>query len=227
MALNRIIPFSPWILLGLVLGVCLFMSISSPVLALDSNSPLFQQDKNTTDDKAASSAPLALPQETPNPSPGIFSTLIRLLLALGLTIGLIIATVWGLKLVWEKKGWNAIGEGNKPIRILTSAFLAPRKTIHLVEIGKRILVVGVGNDEVSCLDVITNPDEVELLRNSTQQGFPKVFNRVLQKHEVVQQEAETQKIVEESNELVGGYVEKLKKISRHKKNNSGPSGGNL
>lgn len=215
MALNRIIPFSPWILVGLVLGACLFVSVPSSVLALDSNSPLFQpdqQDKNTTVDKAKPTAPLPLPEEAPNPSPGIFSTLVRLLFALGLTIGLIFATVWGLKIIWEKKGWNALGDENKPIRVLTSAFLAPRKTIHLVEIGKRILVVGVGNDEVSCLDVITNPEEVELLRNSTQQGFPKVFNRALQKQEMVHQEAETQRIVEESNQLVGGYVEKLKKI---------------
>jgi len=207
----------------LVISVCFFVIFSySKALALDSNSSFFDQNPQTAASKDKVSTPLALPEETPNPSPGIFSTFIRLLFALSLTIGLIFATVWCLKIVWEKRGWsNQIDEG-KPIKVLASTFLAPRKIIHLVEIGKRVLVIGTGADEVNCLDVITQPEEIETLRQATQQGFPKVFSRILQKHEVVEQEAETKKILEESRQVVDGYVEKLKKISRKKKTSGEP-----
>ena len=209
-------------MLAIVIGVC-FVQIfpNSKVLALDSNSPLFDQNQQTSASKEKVPTPLALPEEIPNPSPGIFSTLLRLLFALALTIGLVIATIWCLKIVWEKRGWNNQADEGKPVKVLTSTFLSPRKVIHLVEIGKRILVVGAGTDEMNCLDVITQPEEVEALRQAAQQGFPKVFRHVLQKHETAEQEEETQKIVEESTKVVGGYVEKLRKISQKKKTTSG------
>ena len=214
---------NPWKLIplmGLVLGVCLFQSFfPSRAWAIDSNSPLFEKNTNAVPgEKEKNSQPLALPEEAPNPSPGLFSTLLRVFLVLVLIVGLIILTVWGVKFVWEKQGWNNLSETGKPIKVLTSTYLAPRKTVHLIEVGKRLLVVGVGKDEMNCLDVITDPQEVESLRQAAQQGFPKIFNRVMNKHEAVQGEADAKRIIQESNELVGGYVEKLKGFTKNKKN---------
>ena len=219
--MTRFISMNPWKLftfLGLVLGVWFFQPFFvSNALAIDFSSPLFEKNQNNSVDKEKNAEPLALPEETPNPSPGLLSTLLRVLFALAFVIGLIVVTVWGVKFIWEKQGWNNLGEQSKPIKVLTSTYLAPRKTIHLVEVGKRLLVLGVGNEEVNCLDVITEPGEVEALRQAAQQGFPKIFNRIVQKHETVQQEAETHKIIAESSQLVGGYLEKLKRISKKKK----------
>jgi flagellar biogenesis protein FliO len=218
--LNTLKRFS---VVTVVVGVCFFQVFPNlKVLALDSNSPLFEQNQQTsTSNKENVSTPLALPEETPSPSPWDFSTLVRLLFGLSLTIGLIVATIWILKFVWEKRGWNNQLDEGKPIKVLTSTYLSPRKVIHLVEVGKRILVIGAGTDEMNCLDVITQPEEVEALRQTAQQGFPKVFSRILQKHETIEQEEETQKIVEESRKVVGGYVDKLKKISQKKKTTIG------
>jgi flagellar biogenesis protein FliO len=229
---TRFVPINPWnlfFMLGLLLGVCLFCPFSPNAFAIEPDSSFFQQNQNesSTKDKTGQQQSMALPEETPSPSPGVFSTILRLIFFLGLTIGLIFLTVWGLKFIWDKKGWNALGDESKPIRVLTSTFIAPRKTIQLVEIGKRILVVGVGNDEMSCLDVITDPEEVELLRQTALQGFPKIFNRILQKHEAVQEEEETQRIAEESRQVVGGFVDKLKKISKKKKADRGSAEGDL
>jgi flagellar biogenesis protein FliO len=231
MPTTRAISMSPWkltLMLGLILGVWFFQPFfTTKVLALDSNSPLFEKNQgNAVDvDKDKSAPPLALPEETPNPSPGLFSTLVRVIFALTIIVGLIVITVWGVKLVWEKQGWNHLSEPGKPIKILSTTYLGPQKSIQLVEIGKRLLVVGVGKEEVNCLDVISQPEEVEALKQATQQGFPKIFSRIVQKHETVQQEADTHKIIAESNELVGGYVAKLKKISK-KKSSDNPGDGN-
>ena len=214
---------NPWklaCLLSLALGVLFFQpSGLSNALALEPNSPLFDQSQNGGPRQTPSTQPMALPEETPNPSPGIFSTLLRLLLALGVTIGLVVATVWVLKWVLERKGWNQGQNEGKAVRVLATTYLAPRKSIHLVEVGKRILVIGVGSEEIHCLDVIQEPAEVEALRGAAgQQGFPKVFNRVLGRHETEDQKADAQRLLDESRQAVSGYVDRLKNM-RKKKNN--------
>jgi flagellar biogenesis protein FliO len=218
---TRFFHKNPWIFpaaLGLVLGVCLWGSWGpSRAFALDSNSPLFQQGIP----QGKTAQPLALPEEAPTPSPGIFSTFLRLIFALAVTIGLIVLTVWGLKLVWEKKGWNSPGDENKPVKVLASTFLAPRKTIYLVEIGSRILVLGVGHEEVNCLDVIRESGEVEALKAASQQGFPKIFSRVIHRNEMAEERVEARKILEEGSKTLGGYVEKLRKLKSKEKHPDG------
>ncbi len=220
MSMTRVTSISPlnlFFFLSLFLGVCFFYSVTNAIAAVDQHSSLFPQNQMDLTSNEKSAQPLALPEETPNPSPNVFSSLLRLVLALGLIIALIFATVWGLKVIWAKRGWNNLSEEDKPIKVLASTYLAPRRAIHLVEIGKRILVVGIGNNEMSCMDVITDPAEVEALLKVTKQGFPAVFNRLIKKETTVQHEADAQKMIKESSKVVEGYVEKLKKISRVKK----------
>ncbi len=201
--------------LGLVLGICYFLPGASFVQAqVDEKSTLFQQGPSTSFHSAPVSQPMALPEEASTPSPGLFSAFARLVLALAVTIGLIVVTVWGLKWIWERRGLGQWAEEGKAIRVLASAFLSPRKSIYLVEVGKRILVVGVGGEEMTCLDVIREEGEVEALRGATQQGFPGVFNRVMQNHQTADTEAEAKRILEESNQAVGGYVAQLRNMKK-------------
>lgn len=212
-------PLNPsLLLLGLVLGVCYFQpwTATKAVAQVDEKSSIFLQGSNVNSKAASSSQTLALPEEAPTPSPGLFSTLARLVFALVVTIGLIFLTVWGLKWVWEKRGLNQWTEEGKVVRVLASTYLSPRRTIHLVEVGRRILVVGVGGEEISCLDVIREPEEVEALRGAAQQGFPKIFSRVVQRHDTADHEAETKRILEESKKTVGGYVTQLKNMKKKK-----------
>lgn len=214
-----------FLLLGLVLGVCYFQpwGMSRAISQVDEKSSMFQQDAKSKSNAASSSQTMALPEEAPPPSPGLFSTLMRLLLALAVTIGLIVLTVWGLKWVWGKRGLNQWTEEGKVLRVLATTYISPRKSIYLVEVGNRILVVGVGGEEMRCLDVIREPEEVDALRGAAQQGFPKIFNRVIQRHETADHEAETKRILEESKQAVGNYVAQLKGIKR-KKNTPESSG---
>ena len=213
MPMTRRAFLNPWdskaFFLSFLLGVCFFQAIPK-AFALEPNSPLFQQ----TPGSSKTSQPLALPEEKPEPLPSFFSVFARIILALAIIIALIYLTVWGLKVVWEKRGWNKTAEEGKLIRVLTSTYLAPRKTIHLVEVGKRILVVGVGNEEIHCLDVITSQEEVESLKQGAAGAFPDLLQKFLHRQEAPRGEEETKKIIEEGKEALGGYVEKLKKMSK-------------
>jgi flagellar biogenesis protein FliO len=223
--MKRLVLHNPWIpflLWGIISGVCLFQCFGiTPAFALEPNSALFDQSQPSAAGKGNVAQPLALQEETTTPPPGVWDTFFRLVFSLGLTIGLIVAVIWCLKLVREKWGWNIRTEEGKPVRVLTSTYLSSRKAIYLVEVGKRILVVGSGNNEICCLDVIDEPDEVELLRQSTQQNFARIISRIQKQHETVEKVAETKKIIEEGNQIVDGYVEKLKNISNRKKPDEG------
>lgn len=210
---------NPWnrsfLFWALVLGVCHFQLFGVPKAFADVNPSFYDQGQNSKSASPSASQTMSLPEEAPTPSPGFFSTLMRVVFALAVTLGLIVLTVWGLKWAWEKKGWSQAEEG-KAIRVLASTYLSPRKTIHLVEVGNRILVVGVGGEEMTCLDVIREKEELETLRGAAQQGFPKIFNRVMQHHDTADQEAETKRMLEESSQVVGGYVAKLKDMKKKK-----------
>jgi flagellar biogenesis protein FliO len=95
--------------------------------------------------------------------------------------------------------------------------LAPRKAVYLVEIGNRILVVGVGTNEVNCLTVITEATEIESLKQVTQQNFPAIFNRLVHKDVIERRERETDRAIANSSKAVGDYVKGLKKTYQRKR----------
>jgi flagellar biogenesis protein FliO len=200
------------------LGLCFYFANALNAFAIEATSSLFQENQTGAGSQQEKQGqPLALPETSSSPSPSIFSTFIRLVLAIVLTVGLIYITIWGLKIVWEKRGLTNNADEAKPIKILTSTYLAPRKAIHLVEVGNRILVLGVGNDEITRLDVIVDPVEVQAIRQSTQTGFPNILERLMHREAVEKTDEETQQMIAESNETVSGYVEKLKKTGRKRK----------
>jgi flagellar protein FliO/FliZ len=201
---------------GLVLFLFL-VGLNHCCWAVDSSSALFSQNSPQSS-TGASPQTVALPEVTPNPAPSFFSIFFRLLIALGITIGLIYVTIWGLKLIWEKQGWNIKVDEGKPIRVLNSMHLGPRKTVQVLEVGKRLLVLGVGHEEVNCLAVITEPEEIDLIKQASQNAFPHLLQRVVRKQEGAAPDSAPEKIFEDSRQVLGGYLDKLKTISKRKKN---------
>ncbi|HVZ81913.1 MAG TPA: flagellar biosynthetic protein FliO [bacterium] len=185
---------------------------------------MFQSQTGTISTPGASvTAPMALPEETPSPSPGLFSTFIRLILALGITLGLVVITIWGLKWVWESKGLSQVGEEGKPIRVFHTTYLGPRLSIQLVEIGSKVLVLGVGPTEIRCLDVIMDPREVATLKESLPAGFPQALQKILKSKEAEDRGERAQAMIRESNQAVGEYVQKLKNLKKKKILNTPPN----
>ncbi|HET9869549.1 MAG TPA: flagellar biosynthetic protein FliO [bacterium] len=193
-----------------------------PARAVDADSPLFSQNAPASvSGQASPVSALALPEETPNPAPSFFSIVLRLFFALALTLGLIYLTVWGLKLIWEKQGWSNPVEDGKPLRVLGSMHLGPRKTIQVVEVGKRLLVLGVGHEEIHRLAEITDAEEIDQVRRSSLAGFPHLLNRVVRRQEGGPADPGAENVFAESKQVLGGYLEKLKTMSKRKKDKDG------
>jgi flagellar biogenesis protein FliO len=228
---TRARSFGRFLLLFWMVGVFVFIILPpSFVWGVGADSLIFRNPSTpvagnkvsaSTVSSPATVESLPLPEETPQPLPGFFSTFFRMILALGLTIGLLYLMVWGLKILWEKRGFSGVSDEGKPLKVLASVYLAPRKTIYLVDVGNRILIVASGNEEVRTLDVITDKTEVEALKKACHQGFPDVFGKFLNRQEARDNTVEAQKIVSEGRQAVGDYLEKIKNVSKTLKEKPG------
>lgn len=82
------------------------------------------------------------------PSPGFL--LLRTLSSLALVVGLVLVTAWLVRL--------RHGVGSTPatprLRVIETTTLAPNRTLHLVALGERVLLLGAGS-QVTCLGAYT------------------------------------------------------------------------
>jgi len=223
---RRTSPF--WVFL--TLGVWLFWGagLSHVLGAVDANSEIFQKSgvpsagATGTVGKAsnASAAPLDLKVEKPV---SLWDMVKSLFGALLLIVALIVFCGWGLKLLWRRQGWDQISTAAKPIKVLASTHLAANKQLHLVEGGKRVLIVGTGRDEVASLGEIHEAEEIEMIRQAsrTEGVFTDVLRKAWNRQESGKTREEATRLAEEGRAAIGGWVDKLKDLS--KKSDSGPS----
>jgi flagellar protein FliO/FliZ len=115
-----------------------------------------------------------------------FTTFLKFLFALVLIIFLI---YWLLKFI--NKQTKAI-QNNHLIQSLGGVGLGPNRSVQVVKIGKKVMVLGVGED-VQLLGEISDEAEVEEMLTSNSQGnsslplkniaFSDVFNKIIQQQE--------------------------------------------
>jgi flagellar biogenesis protein FliO len=86
--------------------------------------------------------------------------MLRVLLALGAVIALIFL----LKKIATRSGWFApVLKQGKSIRVISRSTLAPRQQVLLIQVGRRLIVVGDCGGSLTSLAQITEPDEVAAL----------------------------------------------------------------
>lgn len=102
--------------------------------------------------RVATSQPVAMP------SLGLDIT--RMFAALLIVIGLILLTRWVLKRFYA--GTTHVS-GNRAVQVLNRTFLAPKQQILLLQVGRRVVVVGESNGNLSTLAQIDDPDEIAQL----------------------------------------------------------------
>jgi flagellar biogenesis protein FliO len=134
----------------------------------------------------------------------------RVLLGLGAVILLFLAMV-GLG---KKVAPGAMGpKPNAAIRVLTKSSVSPRQQLMLVQVGRRVVLVGSGGGEMRPLCEIADPDEVaELVAqiNDDKASSPRSFMTLFGKAEAKYVDAEPPA----SEEDLGGVTEHVRGIGR-------------
>jgi flagellar biosynthetic protein FliO len=62
--------------------------------------------------------------------------------------------------------------GGGIVEVLARQHLSPKQSIALIKVGRRVVLVGVTPDRLSCLDSITDPDEVASVVGRVASGRP-------------------------------------------------------
>ncbi len=84
----------------------------------------------------------------------------RLLMALGIVLGLIIALKF---LVGKMYPGLSSGSKSRIVKVLSRSPIAPKQQVILLQVGRRIVVVGDSGGQMGTLSEITDPDEVASL----------------------------------------------------------------
>lgn len=100
---------------------------------------------------------------------------IKVVMALGLTLALLIAAIWILKRIIKNR--NIPGFSGGALRILEMRFIAPKKSVALVRILDRVLIIGVSDHSLTTLGELT-PEEIKLL-DIEKIPEPGVFRNIL------------------------------------------------
>ena len=98
--------------------------------------------------------------------PDLFSASLKMAYTLALVLGLMFIVLHFFKKFGLKN--SVFGSEGKPIKVLSTGFLAPRKSIALVEVAGDVLVLGIANDQISLLGSIQDPEKIEQIKNSLQ-----------------------------------------------------------
>jgi flagellar biogenesis protein FliO len=84
----------------------------------------------------------------------------HLALSLGIVLGLIFICRWAAR--WMFPG-AAVGRSSQVMKILSRSVIAPKQQLLLIQVGRRLVVVGDCGQQMNALAEITDPDEVASL----------------------------------------------------------------
>lgn len=99
--------------------------------------------------------------------PGAFALVFGILWKLSLVVVLIWLTVWVLRRMLKAGGMPLASQG--AVKVLAVTHLDARKSVYLLEVGEKLLVVGGGSESLSLLTEITSPPEKAAIREKVQQ----------------------------------------------------------
>ena len=124
----------------------------------------FQNDRSKTKGNLFSlkdSRPTGKPIELIPSSLKMFSML-------AVVLGIMFLLFFGFKKYVLKN--TMFGGGEKLVNVLGSGFLAPKKSIVLVEVAGEVLVLGMSQDNISLLTNITDPEKIEEIKSKGGKG---------------------------------------------------------
>ena len=93
----------------------------------------------------------------------LFSASLKMASTLGLVLGLMFVVFHLFKKFGLKN--SVFGGDGKPIKVLSTGFLAPRKSIALVEVAGDVLIIGISNDQISLLGNIQDAERINQIKN--------------------------------------------------------------
>ncbi len=105
---------------------------------------------------------------------------VNLLVRLVAVVAIIWGAFWALR--WYNRRIQTGSGGGRSLQVLETRALGPNRSMQLVRVGRRAVLVGVTADRINQLLEIDDPDEVERLAQAAlaEQGRSPALNRVIE-----------------------------------------------
>ena len=81
----------------------------------------------------------------------LYVTALRFILSLALVLGLVYVTILGLKKFTGMRGLGALGVGQHRIKVLENSSLGANRSLHLVEVGSKKLLIASTPNQISLI----------------------------------------------------------------------------
>ena len=99
------------------------------------------------------------PSGTAKVTPGGFDTT-RVMLSLAVVLGLIFVLRWGAQRLFGK---TVASRASRAVQVLSRNVISPKQQLLVVQVGRRLVVVGDSGQQMNALCEITDPDEITAL----------------------------------------------------------------
>lgn len=163
---------------------------------------------------------------TPQPTNNDFDWT-RLILAMAVVIGLILVLKMVVGKMYPSVGAN---KGGRVIRVLTRSPISPKQQVMLLQVGKRVIVVGDSAGQLSTLTEISEPDEVATLLGQIESAetvvptsrFSSLFSKAqtdyseksLESEVDVAATSDSDPEIEQAQSEISGLIERMKALTR-------------
>jgi flagellar biogenesis protein FliO len=169
--------------IAMMVGVLLVVTIRSEAQTTRASS-----DDGLIRRSASSDITTARPAAQKPSSTGSSLDVRRILLALAVVIALICALKWLSKLFFPAAAGN---RSSRAVQVLSRTVIGPKQQFLLLQVGKRVIVVGDSGNGMTALSEITDPEEIAALVGQVQEekgdsiskAFGGLFSRAKQKFE--------------------------------------------
>jgi flagellar biosynthetic protein FliO len=109
-------------------------------------------------------------------TPDILTAGLKMIASLGVVLVMILALLYGLR-KWTRQRVGA--GGGKQIQVLESHYMGVKKTISLVHVPGKVLVVGVAGDRINLLDTLDEEPVLSRMAADEPESFGPLFSRRL------------------------------------------------
>jgi flagellar biogenesis protein FliO len=93
----------------------------------------------------------------------------RVVLSLGIVLALVFGCRWAIRYFFPSA---AVGRSSQVMKVLSRSVIAPKQQLLLIQVGRRLVVVGDSGQQMNTLTEISDPDEVASLLGQLRAGVP-------------------------------------------------------
>ncbi len=87
--------------------------------------------------------------------------LAKTVLMLGIVIAVMLLLLWVLKR-YMNRGVGRFGRSSSsPVKVLSTSFLGPKKSISIVDVAGEVLVLGITAENINCLATLDSADALK------------------------------------------------------------------